>query len=66
MFISIIELIKENIYRILNWLVVMLVKKEIIKYFIFRIIIIKDIKVLNVVYFVVNKEDYILGNFLRV
>lgn len=31
-----------------------------------RIIIEKDIKVLNVVIFIVNKEDYILGNMIIV
>ena len=65
LFISTIELTKENIYRILNWLAAMSVKKETIKYFIFRITITKDTKVPNAAHFVVNKEDHTLGNLLR-
>ena len=65
LFISTIELTKENIYRILNWLAAMSVKKETIEYFIFRITITKDTKVPNAAHFVVNKEDHTLGNLLR-
>ena len=66
LFISAIELTKESIYRIMNWLAAMSVKKKPTKYFIFcRITITKDTKVPNAAHFVVNKEDHTLGNLLR-